>query len=214
MKICIVDDHKVIAQSIKNSINESITSSEIDTYSCAADFFEKCDINNLPQILITDLLMPGINGVELLKSYKAFFERQNHINCKIIVLSIISDVHTIKMAMRYGADVYLSKESDLEELLFAIDECLKGNRYYGKNLRDSIIDSITKEEQIIFHLSPREKEVLKHVCSGKTIKEAAHSMNLSVHTVKTYYKNIMKKFNVNRTSDLIVFAIKNGLYHP
>jgi two-component system invasion response regulator UvrY len=90
---------------------------------------------------------------------------------------------------------------------------ITGGQFISPALEKSLIKSIFTEDQHVFHLSPREKEVLSLVCSGRTIKEMAYDMALSAHTVQTYQKKIMKKFKVNRTADLIVFAIQNGLYH-
>lgn len=212
MVTAIIDDHKMIAEAIKSCLLSQNVASEIFTFNSAQLFFDGIDPGNLPGIIITDLLMPGTNGVELLKAYQEFFKSKNKKDYKLIVLSTISDPQTVKMAMRYGADAYLSKESTIEELIEAIHECMRGNKYIGTKLRTNIINNFISDEQIVYHLSPREKDVLQLICSGNTIKEAAYKMNLSVHTVKSYYKNIMKKFNVNRTSDLIIFAVKNGFY--
>jgi DNA-binding NarL/FixJ family response regulator len=212
MVTAIIDDHKMIAEAIKSCLLSQNVASEIFTFNSAQLFFDGIDPGNLPGIIITDLLMPGTNGVELLKAYQEFFKSKNKKEYKLIVLSTISDPQTVKMAMRYGADAYLSKESTIEELIEAIHECMRGNKYIGTKLRTNIINNFISDEQIVYHLSPREKDVLQLICSGNTIKEAAYKMNLSVHTVKSYYKNIMKKFNVNRTSDLIIFAVKKGFY--
>ncbi|PWN60058.1 response regulator transcription factor [Chryseobacterium oncorhynchi] len=213
MLVALIDDHQMIAEAIRNSLLFQRIAAEIEIYGSAQSFFEKTDKSRLPELIITDLLMPGINGVELLKAYHKFILSNNEEHtCKLIVLSTLSDPLTVKMAIRYGANAYLSKESTIEELIEAINECMDGNKYIGRNLRDGIVNNFFNDEQIVYHLSPREKDVLKLICSGKTIKEAAYDMNLSPHTVKSYYKNIMKKFNVNRTSDLIVFAMKNGFY--
>lgn len=109
---------------------------------------------------------------------------------------------------------YLSKETSSDELADAILTIYHGETYIGESLRNSLVRSSLSEDKFVFNLSPREKEVLQHVCSGKTIKETAFDMDLSANTVQTYYKAILKKFNLNRTADLIVFAIQNGLYNP
>lgn len=214
MITAIIDDHKMIAEAIKNSLLSKNVSSEIYTFNSAQQFFDEIKSKKIPQLIITDLLMPGNNGIELIKDYQNFYKNNQVDDYKIIVLSTISDAQTVKMALRYGADAYLSKESTIEELIDAVEECKEGKKYISSKLQNSIINNFIADEQIVYHLSPREKDVLQLICSGKTIKEAAFEMNLSAHTVKSYYKNIMKKFNVHRTSDLIVFAMKNGLYYP
>jgi two-component system invasion response regulator UvrY len=116
--------------------------------------------------------------------------------------------------LRSGASGYLCKDSSPEELADALITVYHGEPYIGESLRPSLLRNTLAEEQFVYNLSPREKEVLKLVCDGKTIKESAYEMELSVNTVQTYYKTILKKFNLNRTADLIVFAMQNGLYTP
>ena len=150
-----------------------------------------------------------MTGIDLLTSFK-----QQKRKVKVILLSSITEAQTIRYALRNGASGYLSKDSSIEELADALLTVHNGEAYIGENLRNILIRNSLTEDRFVYSLSPREKEVLIMVCSGKTIKETAYDMDLSVHTVQTYYKTILKKFNVNRTADLIVFAIKNGLYNP
>jgi len=153
--------------------------------------------------------MPEMSGLDLL----TYFKKQQK-KVKIIMLSSITEVQAIRHTMRIGASGFLAKDTSGDELADALLTVYNGEPYIGESLRKSLIKNSFAEEQFVFALSPREKEVLELVCSGKTIKESAYEMQLSVNTVQTYYKAIMKKFNLNRTADLIVFAIQNGLYNP
>ena len=113
--------------------------------------------------------------------------------------------------IRSGASGYLSKDTSADELKEAILTVFRGEPYVGESLRKKLVRNTLVEDRFLYNLSPREKEVLNFVCEGKTIKETAHIMELSANTVQTYYKTVLKKFNLNRTADLIVFAIRNGL---
>ncbi len=209
MKVAIIDDHKILAEAIKNTLINSPEIAEIKLF-VSGDSFLNDNSSWFPDLIISDLLMPGKNGPELVKAYK---EKGNN-PLKIIILSSITNIPTIKHVIRQGANAYLSKEEPIEELLEAISKVVTGEQYIGKSLRNKLINNIFIEEQIIYHLSPREKDVLQWVCKGFVIKEVASQLNLSVHTVQSYHKNIMKKFKVNRTSDLINIAILNGFYTP
>ena len=88
---------------------------------------------------------------------------------------------------------------------------MQGEQYIEKDLRNELLNSFSTEEQVSFQLSIREKDVLKLICSGFPPKEIAEKLFISIHTVQSHLKNIMRKFKVNRTPDIIVFAIKNGL---
>lgn len=209
MIIALIDDHPVLTEAIKNLLLQQPGVGQVKSFDSASVFLEQRMLP-APDLIITDLMMPGINGIKFIEICR---ETLNS-DIKIIVLSSIIDVQTIKHAIRMGANGFLSKSSNLEELLDAIAEVKDGKQYIAKNLRDNMLNSMFTEEQVIYHLSPREKDVLKRVCSGLTIKEIAYELKLSVHTVQYYHRIVLNKLKVKRTSDLIVFAIQNGLYHP
>lgn len=210
MRIAHIEDHKLLSESVKKILEEKLSFAEIQLYETADIFFERLPIKS-PDIIITDLLMPGmIDGLKLIELCQHKFE----VKPKIIVLSSITDVQTIKQAIRNGAKGYLSKNIPSDELIIAIQEVFNDNQYISAGLRDSLLHTMFVEEQIIFHLSPREKEVLNYVCSGLTIKEIAYNLKLSTHTVQYYHKNVLTKLKLKRTSDLIVFAMQHGLFIP
>ncbi len=210
MTITLIDDHKILSESIRKILIEQPSITEVIVYNSADEFVEKLPLK-APQLIITDLLMPGnTNGMKLIEICKENYTPIPN----IITLTSITDIQTIKQVIRLGGKGYLSKSVSIEELLEAIQEVMSGNQYICKSLRDSLIKTVFVEEQIIFHLSPREKEVLHYVCSGLTIKEIAYNLKLSKHTVQYYHKCVLSKLKLNRTSDLIVFAMQNGLYIP
>lgn len=211
MKICIIDDHQIITESLKKLLLRSTEVEVVDTYPDADTFLEAITAASLPDIIITDLLMPGTNGIELVEKVK---ETYKGAKVSMIILSSITDAQTIKKSLRAGADGFLSKNTSIDELMEAILTVREGKNYIAENLRKHLLDAVFTEEQVVYHLSPREKEVLHKVCSGFTIKEIAYDMNLSVHTVQYYHRNVMAKLKVKRTSDLIVFAMQSGLYIP
>lgn len=211
MKISIIDDHQIITESLKKLLLRNAIIREVNTFPDADSFLAKVTPGTLPDVVITDLLMPGTNGIEFVEKLKATYGPKK---VKMIILSSITDVQTIKHSLRSGADGFLSKNTSIDELMEAILTVMDEKNYIGENLRKNLLDAVFTEEQVVYHLSPREKEVLHKVCSGFTIKEIAYDMNLSVHTVQYYHRNVMNKLKVKRTSDLIVFAMQSGLYIP
>jgi len=210
MKIVLLDDHILLSETLANVLQQRIPGSEIKVFK-NGELFLAADFKTWePDLVIADMLMPGPNGIEVMEKAFLQFGRQY----KFIFLSSIVDVHTIKNAMRMGGSGYLSKDTPIEEVLEAIEVVMDGEQYIGKNLKDSLVKYVFAEDQITFHLSPRQKEVLEMVCKGKTPKEIAYETGLSQHTVQEYLKAIMRKFKVNRTTDLVVFAIQKGLYNP
>lgn len=208
LNIALIDDHQILSQSLAGLLSKYEFINTIKTFSTAEEFLENLSAYQ-PDIVITDISMPGMNGIDLL-----LLIRENNIHAKVIILSSVTEIKTIRYALRHGAAGYLTKDASSEELADAILSVDGNEPYIGETLRKALLRNTLNEERYIFNLSPREKEVLQLVCSGKTIKETAYEMQLSVNTVQTYYKAILKKFNLNRTADLIVFAMQNGLYTP
>lgn len=208
LKIALIDDHQILSQSLSGLLSRYEFIKMVKTFSTAGEFLENLSAYQ-PDIIVTDISMPGINGIDLL-----LLIRENNIKAKVIILSSVTEIKTIRYAIRHGASGYLTKDATSEELAEAILSADGSEPYIGETLRRSLLRNTLNEERYIFNLSPREREVLNLVCSGKTIKETAYEMRLSINTVQTYYKTILKKFNLNRTADLIVFAMQNGLYNP
>jgi DNA-binding NarL/FixJ family response regulator len=209
MNVAIVDDHKLLTDAIEMALKSIFPESRFEVFNQPAAFLEKLKRKAPVDILITDLLMPQMSGIDLIVAAREIAGD----TIKIIVLTSVNDSQTIRHALRSGANAYISKDGSLNELPLAIREVNAGGEFISPALEKMLIKSMFTEDQYVFHLSPREKQVLSLLCSGFTIKEMAHNMGLSAHTVQTYQKKIMKKFRVNRTADLIVFAIQNGLYH-
>jgi len=209
MVIALVDDHPLLAEALKSILLLQPNVGQVKIYNSAAVFLAEKAVS-LPDIVITDLMMPETNGLKLVETCRSLYKDK----IKLIVLSSITDVQTIKQVIRAGANGFLSKGSNMEELMEAIYTVNEGKQYIAKNLREVMLNTMFTEEQVIYHLSPREKDVLQKVCSGLTIKEIAYDLKLSTHTVQYYHRCILTKFKVKRTSDLIVFAMQNGLYLP
>lgn len=133
---------------------------------------------------------------------------------KIIVLSSLIDPQTIKQAIRLGTNGYLPKNVSINELLEAIRTVNAGQQYIARDLTQTLINNIFVEEQVVHYLSPREREVLQEICNGLSVKEIAYKLGLSAHTVHAYHRSTMKKLKVTKTTDLIVYAMQNGLYIP
>lgn len=205
LNIALVDDHLLITQSITYLLEQFDFVEKIKTFENPKEFLSAEGIAEI-DIIITDIIMPEMSGIEFL----AALEKTNN-RAKVIILSAVEEIQTIRYAMRNGASGYLGKNTPVEEFKEALITVYYGEPYISESFRKKLIRSTLIEDKFLYNLSPREKEVLNLVCMGKTIKEAAFEMQLSPNTVQTYYKSILRKFNLNRTADLIVFAIRNGL---
>jgi len=208
MNIAVVDDHLLFAQLLRNSLSRSFKGSVIKSFSDPAVFLATDFDEWLPDVIICDLIMPGIDGMEVVRKIRSLLD--GHV--KIIIMSGVTDIVTVRSALVKGVNGYVAKDADLEELLMAINVVTEGGQYISSKLKEHILGYMLNGEPDVFSLSPKEKEVLQLFCAGKIPKEIALDMNLSIHTINQYNKNIMKKFKVNRTTDMILLAIQRGLY--
>jgi DNA-binding NarL/FixJ family response regulator len=210
MKITLVDDHPLFADSIKLILLQQNNIDEVTTYSNGSDFLLNCKTET-PDIIILDLMMPGIDGLKVLENYCNIVADRK---AKIIILSFIENSQTIKQALKLGASGFMSKTSTIDEVVQAINEVAGGNKFISKKLGSKLIRDFFENEPTIFSLTDNEKEILELVCKGFSPKEIAGKKEISYHTAQYYIRSIMSKFNVSRTADLIVFAMLHGLYIP
>lgn len=208
MNISIIDDHVLMAQSVKRLLQEANSDDEIRTYQDPIDFLDNDFKTWEPDIVITDLLMPNMDGLEMIGKVKEILTKDT----KFILLTSLHDIQTLQTALRRGVSAYLTKDASEEEVLEAVEAAKEGKRYMNKSIQDKLLSHMfLNDEEVVYHISPQEKEVLKRICDGSTPKEIAYNMQLSINTIQSYIKNLLRKFKVNRTADLIVFATKNGL---
>lgn len=209
MNFCIIDDHLLITQFVKRLLVREYPESTFKTYLTAEALLAEHLDQWHPDVVICDILLLGMNGLDLVTVVK-----QKLPDTRFILLTSLIDVGMVKQAMRLGVDGYLTKDASEDELLDAVKTVIAGGRYVNTSLKDKLVEHIFTDQTTEFHLSTREKEVLQKICAGKTPKEIAYDMKLSLHTVQQYIKNMMRKFNIKRTTELVVFAIQKGLYNP
>ncbi|WP_153795719.1 response regulator transcription factor [Foetidibacter luteolus] len=207
MKICIIDDHLLMAESLKSLLTTSYTDAEIRIYASAEDFLEDDFSNWTPNVVLSDILLPGMSGIQLLS-------RISLPGTKIIMLTSVIDITLVKDTMTKGVSGFVTKDVTSQELIDAIQTAMSGGQYINRSLKDKIVEELFSEKPTTFNLSKRENEVLQLICSGNTPKEIAAMMNLSTYTIQQYIKNMMRKFKVNRTTEMVVLAIAEGLYKP
>jgi len=209
MKIALVDDHPLLTQTLKNMFVKHPGVTEVRTYNSAALFLSEMEAWK-PEIAIIDILMPGINGIQLLERCKGIEPKP-----KFIVLTSNADIPIVKQSIENGAMGFLSKASLFEEITEAIAEVMDGRQYIAKDLKDMLLKSLlVAEPEINTRLTPREKDVLVRICSGHTLKQIGEELGLSMNTVQYYHKNVMSKLKTKKTADLVVVAIQKGLYIP
>lgn len=203
IKIIVVDDHPMVIEGMKAMLNQIRYVELCATASNAYEAMEKVK-ENQPDLVITDINMPEISGVELTSKLKKEFP-----NLKIIGMSTFNERSYIAQMIQNGADGFLVKSASKEEIETAISSVVDGKMYLSSDAGMS--NSEQKELKNQPTLTSREKEILALISEGFTNPQIAEKLFISLYTVETHRKNLLSKFNTNNTASLIKIAATNGL---
>ena len=209
IKILLVDDHAVVRMGFKMLIEaeDDITViGEAESGEVAIKLFQELK----PDIIVMDITMPGIGGLEAIDRIIAKDK-----NTKILVLSAHEDSVHPKRVLNAGAMGYFTKRSAAEELIKAIKSIHQGKRYLEPNIAQQMaITQLSGETNPVEILSDREFEVFIALAKGKSTNEIADTLCLSPITVGTHLYNIKQKLNANNSAEIALIAIRCGLIDP
>lgn len=198
----IADDHSIVRRGIREIIQEEFPSCAIDEASDAETLIQKI-MQRKYDLVVTDLSMPGRNGLEALLQIKNI-----DANLPVIVLSIHPEDQYAIRAFKNGAKGYLNKETAPDELVKAIKQVLAGKKYITETVAEKMFNTIQQSEQPLHQtLSDREFEVFKLIATGKSNSSIAKQLCLSETTVSTYRSRVLEKLNLRSNADIIRYAI-------
>jgi len=206
-KIVIVDDHKIFMQALTGLLEweHSIeVVGQTDNSQNAIELIEE----KAPDVVVLDLAMPGINGIELTRQIRARFN-----DIKVICLSIHTEPQLVRETVDAGASGYILKNAAFSEFADAIRQVYYGKKYFSGEIRSFIhpeSDSLGKKQRGK-RLTGREKEVLRLIAEGNRNREIASVLGLSIHTIVRHRQNIMDKIGLRTTAELTHFAVRQGL---
>jgi DNA-binding NarL/FixJ family response regulator len=206
INIILVDDHKLLRAGLKNIIEQRSNMHIIGEASDGREAIKICS-KLLPDVLVIDVAMPGLNGIEAAKQIQ-----KNNPNIKIIGLSMHSSKQFIQGMFKAGAFGYLLKDGDADELIIAITTVMENKKYLSKDINQEFLTLLRNGETIEkVKLSTREKEVLQLIAEGKSSKEIGEILFLSPKTIDVHRNNIMKKIDLHTIPELTKYAIQKGL---
>jgi len=203
-RVIIIDDHKLFTNGL-SSILESIGLRVMSTFDSAKKAVLYLQ-NNEIDIVFSDINMPEMDGLKLCKRLK-----RDQIKAKIIMLSMYEDPNIIKEAFECGASAYLSKNTEKEEIIKAVEKSLDNKQYVNKRLLKKK-EQVQEEDEFTlkYKLTLREREVLQLMLDEASNKQIGETLNISTRTVETHRKNIMLKLEVKNNIGLIKKALS---YH-
>jgi DNA-binding NarL/FixJ family response regulator len=205
-RILLADDHAVVRQGFRMILaaqpNFEIVA-EASNGREAVELAEKLQ----PDVVVMDVTMPELNGIEATRRMQTVSPR-----ARVLALSMHKDSVYVREILRAGARGYLLKDALDKDLVAAVDAVARGEAYLSPAIADAVLNDYRKHvSDPLDLLSSREREVLQMIAEGKTNKEIASILNLSVYTVDAHRGRIMEKLNLHSTPELVRFAIRNGL---
>ena len=163
-----------------------------------------------PDIILMDVSMPDMNGFDATRRV-----HESNSNVKVLILTMHDEEELVARCLEAGAAGYIIKDAPASQLLYAIETVQKGERYLSPNVLKKVVDGYVKNtnrpQTSYDRLTSREREILKLLAEGLTVKEIAVRLNLSVKTVEVHKHNLMKKIDVHDKTELIKYAIQKKL---
>jgi DNA-binding NarL/FixJ family response regulator len=210
IKVLLADDHVMMRGGLRMLLEQN---AEIAVVGEAEDGREAVRLAKKlsPDVVVMDIAMPDMNGIEATRQIIA-----EHPGVKIIALSMHSDRRFVSEMLKAGAMAFLLKQCAVDELITAIQTVLKNQTYISPCISSVVVDQFVRntsksKPDVFSRLTDREREVLQLVAEGKTSKEIASQLNLSIKTVEAHRLNIMEKLNIHTVAELTKYAIREGL---
>jgi DNA-binding NarL/FixJ family response regulator len=206
-KVLLVDDHPLVLDSIRQLLAPHFTI--VDAVQNSEDITARA-LEQRPDVVLMDACMPGIDGFESTRQLKKLLP-----NLKVILVTMLTEPISISEAFRAGASGYVLKQSASEDLRAAIESALVNKRFLSPKIeaeiQETVQDDWVRPEGYTSDLTNRQREILVLLADGKTAKQIGQQLHISVKTVEFHKANITRKLGVHTTSDLIKFALAQGI---
>jgi DNA-binding NarL/FixJ family response regulator len=210
-RVILADDHVLVRQGLKRILAET---GDLEVVGEAGDGLELLDIltKSPADMVVLDISMPRMRGIEAIPEIKALYP-----DVAILVLTMHKDMEYLYLALSSGAKGYVLKDDADKELFAAIARVREGRTYVSPHFSDELVDDLVRtgrgEGKRNFDtdpLSPRERQIVKLIAEGKSSREIAEFLFISVRTVDNHRARIMEKLNLKKATDLVKYAIQKG----
>jgi two-component system, NarL family, response regulator NreC len=203
-RILVADDHAIMVQGLGRLLEGE--AEIVATASDGQQLVERAR-QHRPEIIVSDINMPGMSGLDAMRRLKA-----DGLRSKFIFLTLHTDSRLASEAMRAGASGYLLKHAAAEELIAAIHAVMEGHTYLTPLMTREVLWALGQSDGVQSPaLTPRQLDVLRLIAAGKRMKEIANELNISVRTVETHKQDLLQTLGLETTADLIKFAVRQGL---
>ena len=209
LKLLLVDDHTLIRAGVRMLLENIEGVQVVAEGNNGRELLELVDSHH-PDILLTDIAMPGLNGLEAMARL-----RKTHPTLRIMVLSMHTNEEYVRGAFSAGANAYLVKGADPAELEAALKAVAKGEVYLSPAISKAVVTQFLhaqpSESDGSKELTPRQREILQLIAEGQTTKEMARLLDLSIKTVETHRTELMNRLDIHDVAGLVRYAIRRGL---
>lgn len=209
LRVLLVDDHALVRAGLRSLLQEL---ADVEVVAEASDGAQALQIaeREQPDVVLMDIAMKGMNGLEAAAKLR---ERQPGV--KIVILSMHTSEEYVLLALRAGAAAYLIKDSATAELGLALNSVMRGETYLSPAISRQVVDGyIQRVGAGADPLTPRQREVLKHIAEGRSTKEIAFELAVSVKTVETHRAQIMERLGIRDVAGLVRYAMRVGIVPP
>lgn len=210
-RILLADDHSIVRKGLRSILEEDSSLEVVGEAANGREAVELCQALQ-PHIVVMDVGMPQLNGLEA-----ALQVQRVATGTKVIVLSMYRDETYLLRALTAGARGYLLKDTAEEEILPAVRAVIRGGTYFSPSISQTLLDDHVRYLQkrglqdSYDLLTEREKEVLQLLAEGRTNKEVANVLNVSLSTVETHRTNMMQKLNLHSAAEIVLYAVRKKL---
>jgi DNA-binding NarL/FixJ family response regulator len=212
LKILVADDHDVVRAGMKALLEDQPNWQVVAEAGTGRQAVEKAKAT-MPDVAMLDVTMPELNGLEAARQIKKLLP-----NTEILILTVHESEQIAAEVLKVGARGYILKSDAGRELVAAVKAVAAHKNYFTSRIAQMVSDSTLKEgaqaieaEDIGSRLTPREKEIVQLLAEGKSNKEAASALNISVKTVETHRTNIMRKLRFHSVGELVRYAVRNNI---
>ncbi|WP_299432612.1 response regulator transcription factor [uncultured Aquimarina sp.] len=208
--VVIVEDHILLSQALAGLVNGFSKFKILYLCKNGRELLTRLkDPKNIPDVVLMDINMPIMNGIETTIALKEEYPQVN-----VLALSVEEDEKTILKMLRAGAKGYLLKDTEKSILENALVEVQETGFYHTKDVTNLLLGSLNPKKENKVILKDREMEFIKHACTEKTYKEIASDMFLSPKTIEGYRDSIFEKLHLKNRTGLVIYAIKNKIFIP
>ncbi|NBR83889.1 MAG: DNA-binding response regulator [Verrucomicrobia bacterium] len=212
LKLLIADDHDIVRAGMKALIEDQVGWQVVAEAGTGRSAVEKAKATT-PDVCVMDVTMPELNGLEAARQIKKLLP-----HTEILILTVHESEQIAADVLKVGARGYILKSDAGRELVAAVKAVSAHKSYFTSRISQMVSDSTLKEgaqgieaEDIGSRLTPREKEIVQLLAEGKSNKEAASALNISVKTVETHRTNIMRKLRFHSVGELVRYAVRNNI---